>query len=652
MEHSILDLRRFGALRDDLIAILKQLQDLPAAAEVKFAWSGGQGPTVHEFCTSATEEALNKPFTVAVVGAFNTGKSSLLNVLLDQIEPRGRRTEGLLPEAAIATTAAVTVLHYAPEKACAVVRKDGSKVPVAWNDVPALLADQKVWKRICPHANQAHVRSLLKDLVEVRLGVPSPLLKAGVEIVDTPGLGAANRAHGELTRRYLAQCDAALFLISTDPTMGEREMTFLQYAAGVLDKFLFIQTKRDLGMRTEKGEVVWKRALKEHSDRISEVMGVPPERIYAVSALQAADGVRAGTRDLFDSGIPSLRDELSRFLGGHSGFDRLRSWLQRAEIAHERVAQHLASSRQRLEERLTEATRVLPTGEDFADWELLRNKLDDALDIVETYYIGPAGASPPALLHRLLPQQREFPNLADAGDEAQRQIMGELQHIVGDLASRDNVSDDAAARLERRIVKTVRDTTAECFRSAVHQAFEAATRAARSAIPVDRRPAVITYLTYDDVTITAEKLGLDLDRSTITEEYEVRIQKGGFWAALGRFLLSWLDKDIGTELVERSRLNTQAVTRAAESATRSACHTITHHAMDKLRRFHQLVLDEMDAASARARSEAEKVAMLRDRSREQCEAELVGIRDQQTVAESVKRQLVECRAALESSTQR
>ncbi len=60
----------------------------------------------------------NNVFVLAVVGEFSRGKSSLINALLER--------PGLLPTSIEPTTAAVTVLSYAPELQVSVTFKDGS----------------------------------------------------------------------------------------------------------------------------------------------------------------------------------------------------------------------------------------------------------------------------------------------------------------------------------------------------------------------------------------------------------------------------------------------------------------------------------------------------------------------------------------------
>ncbi len=641
----IVDLRRYGELCNDLIAALRQLAALPVAAEVRFTYGDGEGPTVREFCASATEELFSKPFTVAVVGAFNTGKSSLLNVLLEQLVQDGRGLAGVLPEAVLPTTSVVTVIRYSEELTSELVLRDGRREPIDRNDLQACLCDEKVWKHRCKQANIKKVKSLLTDgLKEVHIGVPSRLLQRNVQIVDTPGLGSVNAEHGRLTRHYLAQCDAALFLVSTDPPMGEREMTFLQYAAGILDKFLFVQTKRDLGERYERDELVWQRVLKEHQERIGEVMGVRNVEIHAVSALQAARGLRMRTREYNESGVPSLRDKLERFLAGHSGMDRLWIWLRRAVLAHDRVSQHLARERQRLEARLKESSLSAPAPEDMVEWGRLRAKLEEVLVAIDLYLSRSTPADPPDVLARVAGGPSAVRRMPDAKRDAYDGVLRDVEAVIDSYRSGQAIDDNRLARIERQVVRSVQRRVETACRPVVDMAFEASTRAAQLAIPADRRPAVAAYLTYSDLTTSAEMIGQSLQGFSLTKAVEERHEKGGFWAGVGRAFLGWLFPNIGTEMVVVQQLDPEALRRVARHATETACATIENDARQKLAAFRRHVLDEMDAAEAQARKERAELVELQHRSRAECEADVSAIQEQQERLTAIREALKSLKA--------
>jgi hypothetical protein len=492
----------------------------------------------------------------------------------------------------------------------------------------AFLCDEKTWKRQCPNADYKLVRKMAPEVREVRLGVPSPLLQREVVIVDTPGLGAVNKAHGDLTRKYLAECDAALFLMNTDPTMGEREMTFLQYAAGILDKFLFIQTQRDLGERTEHGEVVWKRVVREHAERIREIMGDAPEAIHAVSALQAAVGMRRKTRDLHESGIPALRDALDKFLASHSGADRLGSWLRRASLAHDRVAKHLEEEERRLRVRLSEAEAVVPTRSDLAEWEIISERLS-------------------ARLHQ--ERQQCLAALSRASDEVEARVAERARSEAAGLGASPKADTSQFARIERSIVRSIQVEAVDRLGAPIRDALAVATRLGRAATQTGSSHIVSRYLLDADPVETVERMGFQIDIASATAAVEERRNKDGFWARVGRGLLIWLFPNIGTEIVTKYRLDPNALAAIARDTARDACTSVRSAADDKLRSFAELVLDELASAAERARAEVEETGRLARRTREECQAELDEIGRQKGRLASVDAMIGQLKQALQAA---
>lgn len=118
-------------------------------------------------------------FLLVVAGEYNSGKSSLINALA------GKR---VLDEGPTPTTSQVTKLKYAVES----VETQGAD-----NDV-------------------------------LVLGEPIPILSNRLQIVDTPGTNAIERAHETLTRDYIPLCDLVLFVTSADRPFSESERLFLE----------------------------------------------------------------------------------------------------------------------------------------------------------------------------------------------------------------------------------------------------------------------------------------------------------------------------------------------------------------------------------------------------------------------------------------
>lgn len=222
------------ALLDGERALLRSLRDLLARLDADEA-------TLERL--DAVLDGLDALFLVVVVGEFNAGKSSVLNVLF------GAR---LLEEGPIPTTAKITVLR---------------------------------------HGEAALTRQLSEYLVEQQL--PAPLLQH-LTLVDTPGTNSIVRRHQELTEAFVPRADLVLFVTSFDRPLSESERQFLAYLREAWGKRLvFVLNKTDLAGSEADLEQV--QAYLRTSAR--ELMGLDP-LLFPVSArlakaAQAAEGEEA-----------------------------------------------------------------------------------------------------------------------------------------------------------------------------------------------------------------------------------------------------------------------------------------------------------------------------------------------------------------------
>jgi GTP-binding protein EngB required for normal cell division len=269
-------------------------------------------------------------FVLAVVGEFSRGKSSLINALLDR--------PNLLPTAIEPSTAAITVLSYAPDLRVSVTFKDGTvKDDVRLEDLPRyavgrdLDGRQRVeeLRRLAadmgpsrwPNGLSQADLNLDLDLgaaapptgpaVEtIQIGLPSSFLRDGICLVDTPGIGSVNPQHGEATRNFIHRADAVLFLVNTDPVISQSECNFLAFLKDYVKRFLFVVTKIDRFSPRERQQSVayTARTIEEHAG-----LSRPP--IYPVSARLAVLG-RAEPDEMKyrASGFPEFLSGLHTFL--------------------------------------------------------------------------------------------------------------------------------------------------------------------------------------------------------------------------------------------------------------------------------------------------------------------------------------------------
>lgn len=150
---------------------------------------------------------------VAFFGRVSCGKSSLLNALLGT---------QVLPVGVNPITAVPTKLRYGPVLRAAVTFGDGRSERLPVEELPNLVTEQ---------GNPGNLRNIVRALVEV----PSPRLRQGIVLVDTPGLGSLAKRGAQETLAYLPACDVALLLIDAGATLNDEDIGTLRllYEGGI-----------------------------------------------------------------------------------------------------------------------------------------------------------------------------------------------------------------------------------------------------------------------------------------------------------------------------------------------------------------------------------------------------------------------------------
>ncbi len=228
-------------------------------------------------------------FTLAVLGQFKRGKSSLMNAII------GRE---LLPTGVLPLTSAITVLRYGPAQRL-LVRCEDSLFP---EELPVASLPDYVTEKGNP-ANQKKVKTACVEL-------PVPFLRRGIEFVDTPGVGSAIAANTAITYSFLPECDAVLFVTSVDMPLTSLELAFLQEIRAYVDRIFFVVNKIDLVADNERGEV-----LAFVAETLRSRIGRGAVKVFPVSARLGIVARTAGDPVLYaQSGLKALEEALAFFL--------------------------------------------------------------------------------------------------------------------------------------------------------------------------------------------------------------------------------------------------------------------------------------------------------------------------------------------------
>lgn len=257
------------------------------------------------------EKSANDAFSVAVIGEFKRGKSTLINALLEQ---------DVLPTDAMPATATLNRVTYSLQPFARIEYRNGSTEDVEIG---------KLAEYVTKLTEESEQRAATVKMATVYY--PTNYCKNNVDIIDTPGLND-DSAMAEVTLSVLPQIDAALFVIMAQSPFSEYERDFLEnkLMSSDLGRILFIVTGIDRldeedvdrvldSIRERINRYVIEKAKKLYGEDSPEFevykqkLGTP--KIFGLSAKQALKGKLRGDNALLEvSRFPAFEHELERFL--------------------------------------------------------------------------------------------------------------------------------------------------------------------------------------------------------------------------------------------------------------------------------------------------------------------------------------------------
>ena len=288
----------FVSLLDQRIQQLEEALDAPSPNETELLGD------LHGLSNRLAGERLQ----LAVIGQFKRGKSSLLNALIgEEVLP-----SGILPVTALATS-------LEPGEPCVIVGfKDGRSECFQTGNAEEMRGALRMFVSETGNPDNR------KGVRDVHVRLPSPLLDAGVVLIDTPGVGSTFEHNTKAAEAALPDADVALFVLSPDPPITQVEVDYLKEARGHAARMILVLNKCDLLTAGEREETV---AFVRETIRATS--GMEAAEIACVSARAALEASRDDDpAALEDSGIPELRARLMRFAKEEKG-DALRDAVEK-----------------------------------------------------------------------------------------------------------------------------------------------------------------------------------------------------------------------------------------------------------------------------------------------------------------------------------
>ena len=221
----------------------------------------------------------NKKITIAVIGQFKRGKTTLINTILG---------ERLLPVGIVPITAAITRIEYAePEETC-----DTSMATVYFTNG---LSQQVPAADLHLYISEQENRDNERGVAEVELQTNADFLKDGLTLVDTPGVGSVHENNSKSAMDFARESDGVIFMISVDSPLNQIEVDFLRKVRRFAGKFYFVVNKIDRVDEEELDEY-----LDYCRDLIVAIMELDDEEAKAIRLLPVSARKDIGVTELTD----------------------------------------------------------------------------------------------------------------------------------------------------------------------------------------------------------------------------------------------------------------------------------------------------------------------------------------------------------------
>lgn len=411
--------------------------------------SGVGAAAVAADATALAERVARGQLFVACLGQFKRGKSTLLNALLG---------EPVLPTGVIPVTSAVTIVRDGASPRARIHYRNGTFEDIS----PSQLAQ---------YVTEGGNPDNTKGVAAVEVFHPSPVLRAGLCLVDTPGIGSSSPLASDVTRGFVPHVDAALVVLGADPPISGEELRLLEHVSAETGQFIFAINKADKLEDAELIEVMlYTRRL------LASRLGVVPDAVFVVSATERLEG-GAPTRDWarlehtltslaldakaallqqrahstiqrlgrqLEHAIDTLRDTLQAPLAHTDArLAALRAWHDQAERAVADFGLLLAAEQQTVARSVREETGALMSTARSA----AARELDKALDTSEKSPLSWRAVYKSAQDVARRAVQRELTALEHRASRAYQDAADRFVRLANDLLDRLSAAESSLAQL-------------------------------------------------------------------------------------------------------------------------------------------------------------------------------------------------------------
>lgn len=249
------------------------------------------------------------PLTLLIMGEFSTGKSTFINAIVG----KEIAAVGALP-----TTAVITKLCYGEE----------DKITIYFKDGKSKVYGQEEFAQITSETDDSKYKKIRKNIKYVERAMPMDILQY-ISLIDSPGLNALNQTHADITKEFVDNADAVLWMFSTDKAGSVTEIQAMEALNPRLKPIAIINQIDKLDPEEDDVETFLSDIKNKLKGKVLDVIGI--------SSLMAYKGKTLGNEMLveesnihavqnameekvipnrYDFKLKSLLDELGSFICG------------------------------------------------------------------------------------------------------------------------------------------------------------------------------------------------------------------------------------------------------------------------------------------------------------------------------------------------
>ena len=207
----------------------------------KYEWDAKTKDNLRKQLKIISDKQNDKLLNISVIGEFATGKSSFINALIGY--------ELLAVNVLQGTTVAITVIEYGEEFSISLYDSKGGSSTQTYSSIHTL--KKELYKYTTDPA-------YAKKINNVKITLPSDILKNGFRIIDTPGTNSLELWHEDITRRAISEMsDLSIVLMNAQQPMPETLLLFIEEALSYTIKdCAFIANKIDLIKENERDRII------------------------------------------------------------------------------------------------------------------------------------------------------------------------------------------------------------------------------------------------------------------------------------------------------------------------------------------------------------------------------------------------------------